>query len=105
MWIISNDHSTLVKLDGTLKVRLAEHIVTIVYEDNTILGLFKEESEAVDIITKIAETLENGARDNYIYEMPPSTYSEAEYLESRIAEQKANLAKLDAFGSLPSNIF
>lgn len=78
MWIISNDHSTLVKLDGVLSVVATSECYTLV-NNGIEIGAYSKRSEATDTIAKIAELIENGAKDNYVYELPFCTYASAKH--------------------------
>ncbi len=73
MWIISNDHKILVHLTGTLNVATTKECYVVMHND-TELGAFKNMGEATDIIVKVAELLDSGARENLVWEMPENTY-------------------------------
>lgn len=78
MWIISNDRRILVHLTGTLNVGTVKVATQkecyVVMHDDTELGAFKNMGEATDIIVKVAELLDSGARENLVWEMPENTY-------------------------------
>ena len=73
MWIISNDRKTLVHLTGTLNVATQKECYVVIH-DGAELGAFKNMGEATDIIVKVAELLDSGARENLVWEMPENTY-------------------------------
>ena len=101
MWIISNDHNTMVNLTGTLSIGDNKECYSLVH-DGVALGAYRNRGEVRDIIVKVAELLDGGVRPDYVYEMPSNTYPATRVYQE--AQNSWEGSPMSAFNSLPNDV-